>query len=231
MSHLQSGKSFATDLEFTVAKKSVTVINGAVPALNLASGIRLQGAIEKIKSKDLTYDELIHFSAELLARLDHAGDLVVQANGKVQVLTTLLGKVAESRGVERKTVEIINKFASIISIGDQLFHDTLDLAQEMPEIVSQAQQEGDKVRRSAVAKKGAHGKLRKDPLQADKRYVYGRWLEWQSDKSAYEGPTAFADDILDNSAEIKKVQERKQILDWHYDWKNGRNLPSAADDQ
>ena len=210
--------------------KSVKAPKATEHNLKLARALTVQVARDQIRAQNLTIDELIEFAARLYATTREALVSKARAESKVDVLTKVLKQIAEARKLGQDDVAIIEKFTNIVSVGDTIFHETLALAEELPKILSQAHQEGDKERRVRVAEKGALGKLRKDPVQDDKRLIYKHWLEWQAGKSKYKGPTAFADAMLAKS-EVESLKDRKSILDWHYDWKKGQNVPREIDDQ
>lgn len=63
----------------------------------------------------------------------------------------------------------------------------------------------------------------RDPKAKDKAFVYECWQDWQSNPSAYRGPTAFAKDMLDKVSNLSS--DTQVIMRWAREWKNGKAGP------
>lgn len=72
--------------------------------------------------------------------------------------------------------------------------------------------------RQDMAYRGAIAKIERDPKQAEKRFVYECWLEWQKkpdNLGRYKGKAAFARDML---SKCEHLTSQKKIEDWCREW-------------
>ena len=72
------------------------------------------------------------------------------------------------------------------------------------------------------ARKGGRARVAADPRQTDKSLVRQCWDAWQANPTRYSGPTAFANDMLDKSDELKS---HSVIMRWCREWKKNVTLP------
>ncbi|SAK98136.1 hypothetical protein AWB80_07467 [Caballeronia pedi] len=73
-----------------------------------------------------------------------------------------------------------------------------------------------------VSRKGALGKLAKDPKQAEKSFIKQCWDDWQDGKTHYKkGKAGFARDML---AKVEHLESQKTIEDWCRDWEREKQI-------
>lgn len=71
-----------------------------------------------------------------------------------------------------------------------------------------------KVRRD-MAYRGAIARIKLDPKQNDKKFVFTCWQEWQNSPEKYSSKASFARDMLDK---CEHIVSSKKIEDWCRDW-------------
>ena len=69
--------------------------------------------------------------------------------------------------------------------------------------------------RSFIAKHASMAKLKKDPKQTEKAFVFDCWKAWQEKPSSYKFKSDFAKDMLDK---CEHLESQKKIEDWCRDW-------------
>jgi len=69
------------------------------------------------------------------------------------------------------------------------------------------------------------GKIRhmNDPRAQDKLFIYECWQSWESNPSAYPGPTAFAKDMLEKVDNL--TSDTQVIMRWVREWRSGKAGP------
>lgn len=80
---------------------------------------------------------------------------------------------------------------------------------------SASDEETAKAVRSALGKKAANAKLKKDPKQAEKMFVLECWNEWNEGKRHFETKAAFARAMMEKCEKLENV---KVIEDWCRKW-------------
>lgn len=73
----------------------------------------------------------------------------------------------------------------------------------------------DDITRSFIAKHASIAKLKKDPKQKEKIFVFDCWKAWQEKPSSYKFKSDFAKDMLDK---CEHLESQKKIEDWCRDW-------------
>ena len=76
--------------------------------------------------------------------------------------------------------------------------------------------------RKHFAYQAAIEKLKRDPRQNEKTFVYECWRDWQKKPNSYKGKAAFARDMLTKCEHLKS---QKKIEDWCREWGSG-TLPA-----
>ena len=71
------------------------------------------------------------------------------------------------------------------------------------------------ITRSFIAKHASIAKLKKDPKQKEKIFVFDCWKAWQEKPSSYKFKSDFAKDMLDK---CEHLESQKKIEDWCRDW-------------
>jgi hypothetical protein len=74
------------------------------------------------------------------------------------------------------------------------------------------------------AKKGASGKIAKDPKQTDKAFVFDCWQSWQKNPNSYKGKAKFAKDMLNK---CEHLESQKVIEDWCREWEKNTGTQPA----
>ena len=69
--------------------------------------------------------------------------------------------------------------------------------------------------RSFIAKEASNAKLKKDPKQTEKSFVFDCWKTWQEKPRSYKYKSDFAKDMLDK---CEHLESQKKIEDWCRDW-------------
>lgn len=69
--------------------------------------------------------------------------------------------------------------------------------------------------RSFIAKEASIAKLKKDPKQTEKSFVFDCWKTWQEKPRSYKYKSDFAKDMLDK---CEHLESQKKIEDWCRDW-------------
>jgi hypothetical protein len=72
--------------------------------------------------------------------------------------------------------------------------------------------------------RSAMEKLKRDPKQAEKTFVYSCWGEWQKKPESYKGKAAFARDMLDK---CEHLTSQKKIEDWCREWEKKNSIKLA----
>ncbi len=83
----------------------------------------------------------------------------------------------------------------------------IEHAHESPEV--------QRTMRSIQAKAGALERLKRDPKQQDKAFVYECWQAWQAKLESYPGQSAFARDMLTKCAHLVST---RTVEDWCREW-------------
>lgn len=68
---------------------------------------------------------------------------------------------------------------------------------------------------SIMGRKGAREKLKRDPKQKEKTFIFECWKKWQQSPSNYPSKAAFARDMLTKS---DNLTSQKKIEDWCREW-------------
>lgn len=122
--------------------------------------------VEDLRSKNLTYDQLLRLAATLRIEVDH--------------VSFVQGDIIEARNrVEEERERVI-----------------LQLNREKKYHARQQINEGKKQQKTAQARSGAEAKLANDPKQAAKQYVQSCWQVWQEEPDRYGGKADFARSML-----------------------------------
>ena len=69
--------------------------------------------------------------------------------------------------------------------------------------------------RSFIAREASIAKLKKDPKQTEKSFVFDCWKTWQEKPRSYKYKSDFAKDMLDK---CEHLESQKKIEDWCRDW-------------
>ena len=75
--------------------------------------------------------------------------------------------------------------------------------------------EGARLQKQNQAKKAVREKLKRDPKQKEKRFVFTCWQEWQNSPERYSSKVAFSRDMLDK---CDHLISNKKIEDWCREW-------------
>lgn len=73
---------------------------------------------------------------------------------------------------------------------------------------------------SKMGRNGAMEKLKRDPKQKEKTFIFECWKKWQQSPSNYPSKAAFARDMLTKSDNLKS---QKKIEDWCREWEKAHS--------
>ncbi|SFU52091.1 hypothetical protein SAMN05216339_103183 [Nitrosomonas eutropha] len=109
--------------------------------------------------------------------------------------------------------EIFEQQESIVQMLVKIWKFRLEITEARSK--SEGMLEGHDTQKTIQAKKGARGKIAKDPKQTEKAFVYGCWQNWRNNPGSYKGKAAFARDMLDK---CQHLESQKKIEDWCREW-------------
>ncbi|MDP2225801.1 hypothetical protein [Nitrosomonas sp.] len=160
---------------------------------------RLTEVTAKLTKLNLTYTELLNRTALLM--------LDAEINEM------------ENEGLKRICDEYDLVLGRIKSSLEEKNHDLAKgmqhLVDEAKNAVNEAVVEGVRYQKQHQARKAVIEKLKRDPKQKEKKFVYVCWQEWQDNPERYASKAAFARDMLDK---CEHLVSNKIIEDWCREW-------------